>query len=162
MISGEHQRVDVAAAQDETHLAAAEPLGLAQQRGEARRARALDHRLLDLEQHHDGLLDVALVHEEHVRHEARDDLLRDPAGLLHRDALGDGGGAEGGRRAAQRVIHRREAHRLHADDLDRGLEGLRRRGDAGDEAAAAHRDEQEVQLRVLAQHLEGDGALARR
>ena len=85
--------------------------GCAQDGREARRARALHHRLLDLEQHHDRLLDVALVHEQHVGHRARDDLPRDPARLLHRDALGDGGGAEHRRRAAQRVVHRREAHR---------------------------------------------------
>ena len=56
-------------------------LRVAQQGGEARRARALDDRLLDLQEHHDGLLDVALVHEHDVGDEARDDLPRDPAGL---------------------------------------------------------------------------------
>ena len=69
-------------------------VAVAKQRRERRRARALDHRLLDLEQHHDRLLDVALVHEEDLAHVLLDDRARERARLLHRDALGDGGGGE--------------------------------------------------------------------
>ena len=39
---------------------------MAEQRGEPGRAGALDHGLLDLEQHDDRLLDVAVVDEQHV------------------------------------------------------------------------------------------------
>jgi hypothetical protein len=54
-------------------------------------------------------------------------------------------------------IHRR----LAADDADVGLEGLGRRGDAADQAAAADRHRQDLQVGGVFQHLQGDRALAR-
>ena len=49
---------------------------------------------------------------------------------------------------------------LDADDLDRWLERLRRDRDAGDQSAAADRDDDLVEVRRVGQHLERDGALA--
>ncbi len=63
---GQHQRLDVAAAQHQPDLAAGEARAVLQQRGEADRAGALDHRLLDLEQHQDRLLDVVLADQHDV------------------------------------------------------------------------------------------------
>jgi hypothetical protein len=57
-------------------------------------------------------------------------------------------------------VHRRIVSRLGAEDADRGLERLRRGGDARDEAAAADRHDDEIELRHLGQHLESHGALA--
>src|SRR5207237_567041 len=73
----------------QAHLAALEALGVLQQRRQAGRTRALDQRLLDLEQHHDGLLDVALVDQEQVVHVLLDDRLRDAPGRADGDAFGD-------------------------------------------------------------------------
>ena len=53
-----------------------------------------------------------------------------------------------------RVEHVGKAQRLHADDLDAGLERLGRHRDAGDQAAAADGHHQRVELRHGLQHLE--------
>jgi hypothetical protein len=158
---GEHEGIDVPAAEHEADFPAPEAARLREQRRERRGAGALDHRLLDLEEHHDRLLDLAFLDEEHLGHEPRDDLARERPGLLHGDALGDGGRLELGLGALERVIHGREALRLDADELDRGLQALRRGGDPGNESASADRDDQHVQLGPSGEHLEADRALPR-
>jgi len=65
-----------------------------------------------------------------------------------------------GRPTLDGVDHRREAAGLHANDLYARLELARRGGDAADEPAAAHRDDQRVEVGLGAQHLQADGALA--
>ncbi len=61
----------------------------------------------------------------------------------------------------QRAMHARGVLRLDANHLDLGPEGFDVSGDARDQAAAAHGDEDGVDLlAVLAQDLHGDGALA--
>ena len=62
-------------------------------------------------------------------------------------------------RALDRVDHRREALGLHADDLDARLARARRHRDAGDQAAAADRHHQRVELRAPLEHLERHRAL---
>ena len=62
----QHQRIDVAAAEHQPDLLALEALRVPQQRGQPGGAGAFDHRLLDLEQHQDRLLDVALVDQQEV------------------------------------------------------------------------------------------------
>ena len=62
--------------------------------------------------------------------------------------------------AVHRVPGRREALGLHADDADVGPHRLGRRRHAGDQAAAADRDDERVDRRLLRQHLERDRALA--
>jgi hypothetical protein len=59
-----------------------------------------------------------------------------------------------------RVPRRREALGLHADDAQVGADRLRRRRHAGDQPAAADRDDEGVDRRLLGEHLERDGALA--
>ena len=67
----QHPRVDVAAARDERDPLAAERLGVLDHRSQRRRARALDHRLLDLdEQRHRGL-DLLLARDEDLVDAAR-------------------------------------------------------------------------------------------
>jgi hypothetical protein len=63
---GQQQRVDVAAAQHQPDGAAGEARLVLHQRRQPGRAGAFDQRLLDLQQHHDGCLDVALVDQHHV------------------------------------------------------------------------------------------------
>ena len=157
---GQQQRVDVAAAQHQADLAAGVARRVLEQRRQPGGAGAFDHRLLDLQQHQHGLLDVAFVDEHEVVDEFAHDLARDLPRLPDRDALGDGAVALRVGRALDGVEHGREAAGLHADDLDAGLERAHRGGDAADEPAAAHRDDQRVELRLRAQHLQPDGALA--
>ena len=54
---------------------------------------------------------------------------------------------------------RGEEGRLDPEDGDLGVPCLRRRGDAGDQPAAADRDDQRVELRGGVQHLQCYGAL---
>jgi hypothetical protein len=79
-------------------------------------AGAFDHGLLDLQQHHDGLLDVAFVDQHQVVDALGDQLARQPP-AAHRDAFGDGAGALRMLRALDGVEHGREALGLHADDV---------------------------------------------
>src|SRR3989344_2455458 len=53
------------------------------------RARRPDQGLFDLQQHQHCLLDVALVHQHQVVHQALHDLLRDLAWRAHGNAFGD-------------------------------------------------------------------------
>jgi hypothetical protein len=50
--------------------------------------------------------------------------------------------------------------RFHAEDADRGLERLRRGRDARDQAAAAHRHHDQVEVGHRGEHLQPDGALS--
>ena len=159
--SGQQERVDVAARQHQPNASPAQALGMAQQRRQPRGSCAFDYRLLDLQQHEHGLLDVALVHEQPIVHEPPDDFLRDLARRADRNALGDR--ADAGRvvRSAHRIDHRGKTLGLYADDLNRRLDRLGCYGHAGDESAAADRHHQCVQIRDRREHLQCDGALAR-
>ena len=59
-----------------------------------------------------------------------------------------------------RALQRRRAFRLDPDDANGGLQRLRRGRDAADQSAAADRDEKRVDVRVLLEDFERDGALA--
>ena len=58
-------------------------------------------------------------------------------------------------------VHARIELGLDADDLDAGLQRLGRGGDAGDEAAAADRHDQRIDVGRVGEHLERDRALSR-
>ena len=62
--------------------------------------------------------------------------------------------------AVQRVPERGIERGLRSDDLDRRLDSARRHRVAGDQAAAADRDHQHVEIGDLLQHFERDRALA--
>ena len=156
----QQQRVDVAPAQHQPHLLAGKARGVLQQGRQARSAGAFDQGLFDLQQHHDGLLDVAFVDQHQVVHVLADQLAGDAPGLPHGNAFGDGAGTLRVGRAFDGVDHGREAAGLHADDLHAGLERAHRGGDAADQPATAHRDDQGVQRGLGAQHLDAYGALA--
>ena len=133
---------------------------LLHQRRQADRACALDHRLLDLEQHQDRLLDVVFGDQDDVVDEGADHRQRQRAGRLDADAVGDRRLAALAVAVVHRVPGRREALGLDADDVQVGADRLGRRRHAGDQAAAADRDDQGVDRRLLRQHLERDRALA--
>jgi hypothetical protein len=96
-----------------------------------------------------------------VVHARANDGFCDAPGRADGNALGNRAGALRVVRALDRVEHGRKPHRLHAHDLDAGLEGLGRGGDAADQAAAAHRDHEHVEVRHGLQHFQPHRALAR-
>jgi hypothetical protein len=59
-----------------------------------------------------------------------------------------------------RIPHRGVERAFDADDLDRGFDRMRRNGIAGDESAAADRNDQDLELRNVLKHFRRDGALA--
>ena len=118
---------------------AAKPLAVAQHGGEPRRARAFDHRLLDLQQHHDRLLDVAFVHQQDVAHAIAHDRQREPARLPSRRCRRRWSWRRRRGHALDGGVHRRKALGLHAHHLDVRLDRLGRDRHAGDQAAAADR-----------------------
>src|SRR5574338_1126934 len=97
---GEQMRVDVTAAKDGGDLAALEALGVGDHGGEARGAGALDHGLLDPDEHRDGALEVAFRDQRHAVGKLAEDARGERTRLLDRDALG------------QRVAAEREAAAL--------------------------------------------------
>ena len=130
----------------------------------AERARGLHHGARVLEDVLDRRADLVGVDQHHLV----DELARQAEGLLahlaHRHAVGEEVHVRQRHAPAglERGVHRVRVHGLHADDPRARRDALHVGGDAGDQPAAAHRDEDRVDgLRVLAQDLHADGALAR-
>ena len=132
---------------------------MVQERCQAGRAGTLDQGFLDLEQHHDGLLDVALVDQQEVIHQTGDDLLRQPTRRAHRNALGQGALALRMPAACDRIGHGRKLAHLNPHQLDVGAQRLGRCGHAGHQPAAPHGHHQRVDVRLIGQHLQRDRAL---
>ena len=124
------------------------------------RARPLDQGFLDLQQQHDGLFDVALVHQQKVVHVAADQLDALGARRAHGDALGNGAHALLQLRALHQVGHGRKAPRLHPHHGDAGLDGFGGGGHAGDQPTAADGHHQRIQFGLLRQHLQRGRTLA--
>jgi hypothetical protein len=81
-------------------------------------------------------------------------------GFLDRDAFGQGVAADGAAETGDRAAHRRVGIGLHAVDDDVGALRRDRRGDAGDQAAAADRGDHRIDLGAVFQDFQADGALA--
>ena len=158
---GKNARVDVAAAQDQPHLAAAEPVRPGQHGAEPGRAGAFRHRLLQGEIGVDRPLEMRLVDQHDLGDELAHDRQRQHADVLDRDAFRQRRAAEGPVLPAERVPERGIKRRLHPDDLDRGRPRARRNGVAGDQPAAADRDHQHLEVVGVFQHFQRDGPLAR-
>ena len=108
----------------------------------------------------DGALDERFLDQDDVRDEIADDRQGQPPDRLHGDALRERRPADRSILAANGVVEGRKERGLDADDLDLRLQRLSRHGDAGDQAAAADRHDDEIEVGELRQHLQGDGALA--
>jgi hypothetical protein len=119
---GEQPRVDIAAAQHQTDLAPANSSGCAKQRGEACGARALDHRLFDLEQQADRAFQMTLGDQHDVVVQLGDALARIFAGFLDRDPLGERIALTSHIHAVKLGIHRRIEFGLHPDEADVGID----------------------------------------
>ena len=132
--------------------------------GDRQRARRLENRAGVLEHVLDRRADRVGVDEDHLVDEPcaqAESLLAD---LLHRDAVGEQADLVELHAPArlERAVHRVGVGRLDADDADLGAQPLHVSGDAGNEPAAADRHENRMdRLRVLAQDLHADRALAR-
>ena len=158
---GEKARVDVAAADDDPDPPAAKPLRRGQHRGETGGARTLDDQFLPLEQNLDRALDRHIVNQQNVRDERLDDAPCQPARLLDCDALGEGCGRRRRTRvfAVHQPVHRRIQGRLDANYLDVRVERLGGDCDPGNQPAAADRHDDRVEIRLVGEELERDGAL---
>ena len=131
---------------------------------DGQRARGLEHHARVLEHVLDRGAHLVGIGEHHLVHQAA----AQPEGLapdfLHRDAVGEQADMVelDALSGLERARHRRRIDRLDADDFDGRTHALHIRGDAGDQAAAADRDEDRVdRARMLAQDLHADGALPR-
>ena len=132
---------------------------MAQQRSQTGRARPFDHGLFNLQQQHDRVLNIALVDQQHVVNEpAHDGGGQRPRGF-DRDTLGQRRAGARHRHALDRGIHGREAVGLHADHFDVGPHRPRRDRHARDQAAAADRHAQALQIGLRRQHFGADRAL---
>ena len=156
----EDARIDIAAAQDQADLAAAESLRLGQHGGKPGGAGPFRHGLLQREKGIDRALDQRLVDQNDVADEFAHDRQRQLADIAHRNAFGQRRAAARPVALVDRIPHRRIERAFDADDLDRGL--LRPRGDgaAGDQPAAADRNDQHVEVGHLLQHFQRDRPLA--
>ena len=134
--------------------------GMGQQRGETGGAGALGHRLGAFDQQADGFLDGAFRRDQNAGDAAADHLERDFADVAHGDALGDGGAADRDGPAGEALGHGGVGFDLGAVDGDAGVQ--RGGGDqaAGEQAAAADRDDQRVEVGDVLQHLQRQRALA--
>ena len=158
--------VHVGAAQDggeaqAAHVARAGP-GL--EARDRERARRLHHAARVVEDVLDGGADLVVRDPDHLVHVAPRELEGQLAHLAHRDPVREDPDvverhAVAGR---ERPVHRVGLVGLDPHDLHPWHQGLDVAGDAGDEAAAAHRHEHRVELApALAQDLLADRALAR-
>ena len=158
---GQDPRIDVAAAQNEPDLAAAEALRPGQHRAQPGGAGALRHGLLQGQVGVDRALEMRLVDEHDLGDELAHDRQRERAHVLHGDAFRQRRPAERAILAAERVPERRIERRLDPDDLDRRRPGAGGDGVAGDQPAAADRDHQGVEVVRVLEHFQRDRALAR-
>ena len=110
----------------------------------------------------DGAFEHHLVDEPDLGHQRLDDATRQPARLLDRDAFGERRRCGWRTRifTAQQAVHRRVERRLHADDLDLGVERLGGDGDPGNQPAAADRHDQRIEIGSAGEQLEADRPLA--
>ena len=116
--------------------------------GDRERARGFDDRARVFEDVLDAGADFVGVHQHDfvdVLAAQAERFLADP---LHRHAVGEDADAlqRHALPGAQRIVHGRGVHRLDADDPDLGIEILGVHRDAGDQAAAADRHEDRVEV----------------
>src|SRR3954447_13367312 len=117
---GKQPHIDAATREDNGNLAPAEHLGVGENRRIARRARALDNRLLDFEKMRHRAFDFVLANEKYIFNQSADDLAGKSARRFDRDAFGDGLSGARYVRALHRVIHGWVQRGLHAVNLDAG------------------------------------------
>ena len=131
-----------------------------EQSGECGRRRAFHHELLFFQKEVDRPLDGGIRNEDDVCDELAGDLERHVADRLHGDAFGQRLAPVDRLESGERALQRRIGLRLNADDLQVGLEMLRGHRASRNQAAAADRNEQNVEIGDVVQKFEPRGALS--
>src|SRR5215468_4039367 len=154
--------VDVAAGQHDGDPRAGGELDEAvEQRGDRRGGGALDDQLAALHDPDHRLEDVAIGERDDVVDEALHDGERDLANAADPQAVDDGAAVDGLQPASlDAALHGGAIGRLDADHLGPGVVRLDGHRDAGDQAAAADRDDDRVELGPVLDDLQPEGALA--
>ena len=160
---GEDIHVDVAAGQDAHRLFPLDGHLMEQGRRHTDGARPLGHQLLFLHQREDRGSDLVLADGDHVIHILLGQGEGQVAGMLHRNAVGKGGGGIQGDLLAlfAALGHTGGVGRLYAVHLDIGVQALDGKGHAGDQTAAADGDDHRFGIGQLLQHLQTDRPLPR-
>ena len=160
--AAEDVHVDVAAGDDTHHLLALDGQLVEQGRSHGHRTGTLGHQLLVLHQGEDGGGGLVLAHRHDVVHILLAELVGQLAGSLDLNAIGKGGGSLQGLVLVlvEAAVHAGGTLGLYAVDLYLRPQALDGKGHAGDQAAAAHRHDDRIQIRQLVQNLQTDGALA--
>ncbi len=111
----------------------------------------------------DGGTDLVRGHQDDLIHVLTGEAKVFLAHASHRDPIGEHAHSIEGDAfpGAQRFVHSGRIFRFHPDDLDAWIQRFRIGGDSGDQTAAAHGNENRVDVIavVLTQDLHGDGAL---
>ena len=161
--AGENGHVDVAARNHTDDLLALDRHFVEHCRRDRNRARALGDHLLLLDKGEDGGGDLVVGDGDDVVNVLLTGVERNSARFLDRDTIGDGG--DGGQTLYLAVVdgieHAGSAGCLHAVDLDIGIELLDGEGNAGDESAAADRNDDRVRVGQLVENFQTDSALSR-
>ena len=108
------------------------------------------------------MFELRLFHQQHFVDQFGDDLPRELAGRLDRNAFGQRVTAARPLVDRHRRVHRREQFGLHSDHLDLRLHCLGYGGHAAHQPAATDRHDQAVEIVLLGEHLERHRALPRR
>ncbi len=132
---------------------------MSHERRQAGRAGALGDGLLDVGVERHRPFERSLLDQHDVFHQRPGDGVGEVAHLLDRDALGDGLPPRRRAQAAHAGGKGRIHRRLDPEHPHLGLDRLGRRGAAGNQAAAADGDEDDVQVRAVLQHLGGESPL---
>jgi len=114
------------------------------------------------QQHDDGLLNVAFIHQQPVADTLTHDGLRQLAGRAHGNALGNRGLALRMAVASHGVDHGRKALHLHPHDLDGRTQGLCSHRHPGNQPSPACGHHQHVEVGLVLQHLQPHRALTGR
>ncbi len=158
---GKNQGIDIATAEHNADLLPRKSPRLLGEGCKGGGGGTLHHRLFQVQQETKRGLDVVFSGQHDIRHQPGDDGLGLLSGTLHGNALGDGGPTALDGLPGQGLLHGGKPDGLNADDLYGRVDAPCGRGDAGDEPPAPHRYDENLQVRLAGQHLEGDGSLTR-
>ena len=155
--------VDVAAGDDADHLFALDGQLVEEGCGHRHRTGTLGDELLVLHQGEDGGSGLVFRDGHDVVHILLAELVGQLTGGLDLNTVRKGG--SGGESLVfvlvEGTVHAGGTLGLNAVDLDIGLQALDGKGHAGDEAAAAHRHDDGIDVGQLVQNFQTDGALPR-
>ena len=156
----QHPAVDVATRQDKTHLAPAKAFGMGEKAGERRSPSAFRNRLLDFQIGLDGVFQAGLS----LTRTMSDTRSRTigmaffpgvftamPSAMVRPPAFN--------LQPLELLVHRGEHLGLDTDDFRFRADGSGGNGDAANQPAATDRDDDDIKVGRILEHLEGEGPL---